>query len=158
VANRGRYDLGRATRMSGPRGDVAELTELLGELRGLVREAHEAAKDARAAIRECKALTRDMADACAKAAFEASNDEMARWAAHVQREMNARAADLNRAVIAARDHIGRAMLPKIGELLLDSDAAEPARLVVEFSAALFDAEVPVPPEPEIPPAFRRGPR
>jgi uncharacterized protein YukE len=142
--------------MSGPRGDVAELTELLGELRGLVREAHEAAKDARAAIRECKALTRDMADSCARAAFEASNDEMARWAAHVQREMNGRAADLNRAVVAARDHIGRALMPKIGELLLDTDAAEPARLVLEFEGSLFDADVPVPPEPDLPAGFRRG--
>jgi uncharacterized protein YukE len=144
--------------VSGPRGDVAELTELLGELRTLIREAHEATKDARAAIRECKALTRDMADACARAAFEASNDEMARWAAHVQREMNGRAAYLNRAVIAAREHIGRAMLPKIGELLLDTDTDQPARLMIEFSGSLFDAGVPVPEAPPIPPGFRRDPR
>lgn len=142
--------------MSGPRGDLAELPALLAELRELVREAHGAAKDCRAAIRECRALTEDMADACAKAAYEASNTEMGRWATHVQREMNGRAADLNRAVIAARDHIGRALMPKIGEVFMDSEHA--ARLVLEFEGSLFDAEVPVPPDPEIPAAFRRGPR
>lgn len=146
--------------MSGPRGggDLAELPALLAELRGLVREAHEATKDARAAIRECRSLTEDIADACAKAAYDASNTEMQRWARHVQREMNTRAADLNRAVTAARDHIGRAMMPKIGELLLDTDDPDhPARLVIEFAGSLFDAEVPVPPEPDIPPGLRRRP-
>jgi hypothetical protein len=145
--------------MSGPRGgggDLAELPALLAELRELVREAHGAAKDCRAAIRECHKLTEDIADACAKAAYEASNAEMGRWAAHVQREMNGRAADLNRAVIAARDHIGRAIMPKLGEVLLDGDA--PAKLVLTFEGSLFDAEVPVPPEPDIPAGFRRGPR
>lgn len=143
--------------MSGPRGggDLAELPALLAELRGLVREAHEATKDARAAIRECRTLTEDIADACAKAAYDASNAEMARWAHHVQREMNTRAADLNRAVIAARDHIGRAMMPKIGEMTIPEGG--PPRLLIEFEESLFDAAVPVPPDPDLPPGLRRRP-
>jgi hypothetical protein len=134
-------------------GDLAGLPAQLTELRALIREAHEATKDCRAAIRECRALTEDIADACAKAAYDASNAEMDRWAAHVQREMNQRAADLNRAVIAAREHIGRALLPRIGEMLLDGDG--PGKLMLQFEGPLFDAEVPVPDVPDVPAALRR---
>lgn len=122
-------------------GNLEELPAQLAELRELIREGHGVTKDLRAAIKEAAALTRDMADACAKAAFDASSDEMNRWAAHVQQEMNDRARDLNRAVTAARDHIGRALLPKIASVDLSGDV--PA-LTIQFEGNLFDADVPLP--------------
>lgn len=114
------------------------------ELRALIREAHEAIKDLRTAIRDAKATTRDMADAAAKAAFEASNDEMARWSRHIQAEMNRSARDLNRAVEAARDHIGRSLMPKIASL--DTSGAAPV-LLIEFEGGKFDADWPLPAAP-----------
>jgi uncharacterized protein YukE len=116
-------------------GDLAELPAQLAELRELIRQAHGATKDLRAAIREARKMTDDMADACAKAAYEASNDEMARWAAHVQREMNTRAADLNRAVDAARRHI-------ISQLTMTRLIPSGDGLRVEFAGANFDDDVP----------------
>lgn len=149
----------------------ATYRELSAELREQVRDAHGAAKDLRAAIREARSMITEMADACAKAAHEASSAEMASWAAHVQREMNARAKDLNRAVTAARDHIGRQLMPKIAAVEIPPGEGEPARLMVSFEGALFDADVPVPadlpplevagllpPVPDVPAGLRRRQR
>ena len=128
-------------------GDLGELPGQLAELRELIREAHGATKDIRAAIKEARTLVDTFADACAAAAYHASNAEMGRWAEHVQREMNDRARDLNRAVIAARDHIGRALMPKIAAVELTDDD-EPPRLIVQFAGNLFDADVPTSAVPE----------
>lgn len=116
---------------------AAELPGQLAELRELIRDAHGATKDIRAAIKEAKTLVADFADACAKAAFDASNAEMARWADHVQREMNDRARDLNRAVVAAQRHIVSQLT--MTRLIPDGQGHG---LRVEFEGSLFDADVP----------------
>lgn len=117
-------------------GDLAELTDQLTQLRELIREAHCATKDLRAEIKEARALREEFADACARAAFDAANDEMARWAGHIQAEMNDRARDLNRAVTAAREHIAHALIPRI------VNVGEDGRLSIEFEGSLFDDQVP----------------
>ena len=99
-------------------GNLDELPGLLAELRELVREAHGAAKDLRAAIKEARQLTADAARDGEQAARQAAIAEMKVFEAHVQAEMDRSARDLNRAVAAARDHLVKALTPKIAARVL----------------------------------------
>jgi len=125
-------------------GDLGELPAQLAQLRDLIREAHGATKDLRAAIREAKdyagslvQLVDAAADAARRAAHEAGCAQLAQFEAHLQGEMNRSAANLNKAVAEARDHIGRALMPKLAAL--DTEAAA---MIIEFEGNLFDANVP----------------
>jgi hypothetical protein len=118
--------------------DLTELGAQLAELRGLIREAHGATKDLRAAIREARALAADTARETERAARQAAVEEMKRFEAHVQAEMDRSAADLNRAVTAARDHVVKALRPKLAAMEVN-DRDEITRLAVTFDANLFDA-------------------
>lgn len=120
--------------MSAPRGDLDELPARLQLLRELVRDAHGATKDLRAAIREAKALEREMAETCAKAAGDAAIAEMDAFAVHIQREMNEKARDLNRAVDAARRHVVRSLT--MASLVPDDQGG----LRVTFHGAAFDED------------------
>lgn len=126
-------------------GDLDELPAQLEQLRELIREAHGATKDLRAAIREAKGYADNLvkmvdaaADSARRAAYDAGCAQLAEYQAHIQGEMNRSAAELNKAIVAARDHIGKALLPKVAMAL----AADPGALVVQFDGNLFDADVP----------------
>lgn len=132
--------------MSG--GNLDELPAQLAQLRDLIREAHGATKDLRAAIREARqfadglvGLVDAAAESARRAAHEAGVEQLAAFERHLQGEMNRSAAKLNQAVIEARGHIGRALTPKLASLDL-ADNGEPGVLVVQFEGNLFDAEVP----------------
>ena len=129
-------------------GDLDELPAQLAQLRELIRDAHGATKDLRAAIKEARAfadglvdLVDKAAEAARRAAFEAGCAQVTELEAHLQREMNASAAKLNQAVIEARGHISRAMTPKLASLDL-TDTGEPGVLLVQFEGNLFDADIP----------------
>jgi hypothetical protein len=129
-------------------GNLDELPAQLAQLRELIREAHGATKDLRAAIREARAfadglvgLVDKAAEAARRAAYEAGCVQVAELEAHLQGEMNASAAKLNQAVIEARGHISRALTPKIASLDL-TDTGEPGVLMVQFEGNLFDADIP----------------
>jgi hypothetical protein len=106
----------------------------LAALRALIREAHEATKDLRAAIREARQVAADAARATEAAAFAAGQAELGRWSDHIQGQMDAAAADLNRAVDAARAHIVDALTPV--ELEVDEATQQ---LKVRFAGNRFDA-------------------
>jgi|HubBroStandDraft_6_1064221.scaffolds.fasta_scaffold205316_2 DNA repair ATPase RecN len=127
--------------MTAPRSDLGELPAQLAELRELIREAHGVTKDLRREIRDARRLADDLKRETEQVVHDAAAAEMTRWADHVQHEMNRSAAELNRSLVAARDHIGRALLPKIAQLDL-ADAGSPGVLMVKFDGNLFDADVP----------------
>jgi ABC-type transporter Mla subunit MlaD len=125
-------------------GDLDELPRQLGELRELIREAHGATKDLNRAIREARDFADNLvkmvdaaADASRRAAWAAGAEQLAEYQAHIQGEMNRSAAELNKAIVAAREHIGRALRPKIASI-----EPEEGTLVIQFEGALFDADVP----------------
>jgi uncharacterized coiled-coil protein SlyX len=125
-------------------GDLAELPGQLAQLRDLVREAHAATKDLNRAIREAKSYADDLvkmvdaaAEASRRAAHTAGCEQLAAFQDHIQHEMNRSAAELNKAIEAAREHIGRALMPKVAAL--DPDAGA---ILVQFDGNLFDANVP----------------
>jgi hypothetical protein len=123
-------------------GNLDELPGQLIELRELVREAHGANKDLRAAIKEARGYSDSLikmveatADACRTAAHEAGAAQIVAFGEHLQGEMNAAARDLNRAVEAARAHIARSLRPQIAAL-----DPETGTLVIDFAGSLFDAD------------------
>jgi hypothetical protein len=125
-------------------GNLDELPRQLAELRELIREAHGATKDLNRAIREAREYADNLvkmvdaaADASRRAAFAAGAEQLAEYQAHIQAEMNRSAAELNKAIVAAREHIGRALRPKIASI----DPGD-ATIVLQFEGALFDANVP----------------
>ena len=125
---------------------VAAYRDAEAALREATREAHGATKDLRAAIKEARQfadglvqLVDTAADAARRAAHEAGCQQMAAFQDHLQRELNASAAKLNEALVAARDHIGRALTPKLASLDLTDDG-QPGTLMVQFSGNLFDAD------------------
>jgi F0F1-type ATP synthase membrane subunit b/b' len=128
------------------RGDLDELPAQLAQLRELIREAHGATKDLRAAIREARsfadglvALVDTAAESARRAAHEAGEQQMAAFQAHLQGELNRSAAKLNQAVIDARGHISRALTPKLASIDL-TDSGEPGVLLVKFAGNLFDPD------------------
>jgi uncharacterized protein Yka (UPF0111/DUF47 family) len=128
-------------------GNLDELPRQLTELRELIRAAHEATKDLNRAIREAREYAAGLvtmvdaaADTARRAAHDAGVAQLNEYQAHIQSEMNRSAGELNKAIVAARAHISRAMMPKIASLDLADDG--PGVLVVQFEGALFDADVP----------------
>jgi uncharacterized coiled-coil protein SlyX len=125
-------------------GNLEELPGQLAQLRELVREAHAATKDLNRAIREAKEYASNLvrmvdaaAEASRRAAHEAGCAQLEVFQDHIQTEMNRSAAELNKAIEAAREHIGRALMPKVAAL--DPDAGA---ILVQFDGNLFDANVP----------------
>jgi F0F1-type ATP synthase membrane subunit b/b' len=124
--------------VSGQVGNLDELGVQLTELRELIRDGHGLLKDLRAAIRDARALADDAAREAERAARQAAISEMRRFETHVQAEMDRSAADLNRALRAARDHLVKALTPKIAALEVNDDDAI-TRVAVTFEANLFDS-------------------
>lgn len=107
-------------------------------LRQATREAHEAIKDLRAAIREARAL-----EPALVSEFEAVHQrEIALLSNHIAEESNRHAAALNADIERARDMIWNQVMS--GELVLSADKRE-VRLIL--GTARFDANQP-PPYPE----------
>lgn len=116
---------------------AAELPAAEGRLRELLAEAHGAIRDMERLLREHRALIADNGRAAADAAFRASSQEMSRFSAHFQRQMNEAAGELNTAVHAARNQIADAITPT--KLVVDAQGG----VQIEFGGDLFDAAVPV---------------
>lgn len=104
-------------------------------LRQATREAHEAAKDLRAAIREARRLAPALVDD-----FQAVSDrELMQFANHLQTEMNRQAAELNTAVDQART----AIIDQLRASELEYDETS-GRIKIIFGAGRFDANCPLP--------------
>jgi hypothetical protein len=134
--------------VSGRAGDLEELPARLAELRELIREAHGATKDLRGAIREAREFSEgliklvDTAADCARtAAYEAGEAQIAAFGAHLQRELNKQAHELNVAVGEARRHIVKQLT------LTRLIPAEDGGVIAEVASNQFDAEVPVAGDP-----------
>jgi len=107
-------------------------------LRQATREAHEAVKDLRSAIREARALQPALVSE-----FEAVHQrEIDQLSNHIAEESNRHAAALNADIERARDMIWNQVMS--GELVLSADKRE-VRLIL--GAVRFDANQP-PPYPE----------
>lgn len=111
-------------------------------LREATREAHGATKDLRAAIKEARQFADGLvqlvdvaAESARRAAHEAGCQQMAAFERHLQGELDASAAKLNTALIHARNHIVKALTPRLAALDLDT-----AALAVQFEGNLFDAD------------------
>lgn len=127
-------------------GDLDELPANLAALRDLTREAHGACKDLNRAIKEARdfadglvKLVDAAADSARRAAHGAGVEQMRQFEEHIQAEMNRSAADLNAALERARDHIGKALMPKVASVDLGDDDV-PTRLYLTFEGGLFDAD------------------
>lgn len=112
-------------------------------LRGLIRDAHAAVKDLRAAIRETGQLRAQLA-----AQFEESaNQAIGELANHLQRVANEQAADLNAHVEEARAEVARHLFD--ARIKYDETADN---FVVVFQGAKFIEDTPAPyPERMAPP-------
>jgi hypothetical protein len=115
--------------------DPDALRALRDELREATREAHGAVRDLDRLLGDYRKLTADVRLLIMGDAQEAANAELKRYGAHLQAEMNEKAADLNRAVDAAREHIVRALT--VAELSITPEG----RLAVHFKGGRFDADV-----------------
>lgn len=116
----------------GRRLTASEETEVLA---GVVRAAHEALKDLKAAIREATQLAPRLV-----AEFEATHHrEMSLLSNHMTAEGNRAAGELNDAVDRARDEILRQLAAQ--ELVLDRDNGV---IKLLFSKGRFDDQVPPP--------------
>lgn len=124
---------------NGRRKDRAgELDDTEARLRGLLTEAHGTVRDLDRLLREARNLVNDNAKAAADASFRSASEEMNRFSAHFQRQMNAAAQELNAAVSAARDQVIDAIAPEVVSI-----DPETGFIAVRFAGALFDAQVPV---------------
>jgi ABC-type transporter Mla subunit MlaD len=121
---------------------AAELPDAEARLRELLAEVHGATRDLDRLLREARGLINDNAKAAADAAFRASSEEMKRFSAHFQRQMNEAAIELNSAVSRAREQVINAITPT--SLVVDDKSG---LVRIEFSGELFDADVPVAPLP-----------
>jgi F0F1-type ATP synthase membrane subunit b/b' len=116
-------------------GDLNELPRQLAELRELIPEAHAAVKDLTGVLREYRKIMADGVHAARDAAENAATEEMHRFAVHLQKEMNAAAADLNEAVNTARKAITQQLTPRA--VTVDADGK------VHFTfTGHFDQDVP----------------
>ena len=113
------------------------------QLRGLIRDAHAAVKDLRAAIRDTGQLRAQLTDR-----FEAAaNDAIAELANHLQTIANGYSAGLNANVEAAREEIARHLFD--ARIRYDETADN---FVVVFQGAKFIEDTPAPyPERMAPP-------
>jgi hypothetical protein len=104
-------------------------------LRQATREAHEAAKDLRDAIRAANALAPALVDD-----FQATHErELNQLANHLQTEMNHQSATLNEAVDRARTAIVDQL--RASELEYDKTSG---RIKIIFGAGRFDTTCPLP--------------
>lgn len=112
-------------------------------LRGLIRDAHAAAKDLRAAIRDTEQLRGRLVDK-----FEAAaNDAIAELSNFLQAEANRLTADLNASVRATRDDIAQHLL----DARIQYDRAAD-NFVIVFAGAKYVEDEPLPyPERITPP-------
>lgn len=111
-------------------------------LRGLIRDAHAAVKDLRAAIRETEQLRAQLVDR-----FElAANEAIAELSNHLQTEANRLTAQLNDSVRATRDDIARHLL----DARIQYDRAAD-NFVIVFAGAKYVEDEPMPYPERIPP-------
>lgn len=115
-------------------GNLDELAAQLLELRELIREAHAAIKDGRGLLKELRRESAGITEQARAAAQQAALEEMTRFQAHIQGEMDRTARDLNRAVEAARHQVVRQLT--ISSLEENPDGTG---LRVKFAGNLFDA-------------------
>jgi F0F1-type ATP synthase membrane subunit b/b' len=116
-------------------GDLEELPKLLAELRELIPQAHAAAKDLSAGLREHRKVTADGVKAAGELAADTAADQLRKFAEHLQKEMNRAAAELNIAVNVAREAITSQLTPRAVTIGEDGH--------VEFTFnGNFDADVP----------------
>lgn len=103
------------------------------ELRELVREAHGAIKDMERLLRDIRQASREGTEQARTAAQEAAKAEMAKFQEHIQGQMDDAAADLNKAVDAARMHV-------VKQLTISEIEQIPGQGTrVKFAGNLFDA-------------------
>jgi hypothetical protein len=120
-----------------PADPEAERARQVEELRLLIRQAHEAVRDLRAALRDARKLTDEFARGAEAAAHAAAAAELGRWQSHVQAEMNRSAKLLNAAIERAREHIVKTLV------LEAADVADDGTVRAVFAAPKFDDDVPV---------------
>ena len=104
-------------------------------LRGLIRDAHAAVKDLRAAIRETAQLREQLAARFEASAAESIKD-LANW---LQAEGNRMTASLNASVEAARADLARRLFD--ARIQYDKSADN---FVIVFGGAMFDENEPLP--------------
>ena len=112
------------------------------QLRGLIRDAHAAVKDLRAAIRDTEQLRAQLVDR-----FEAAaNEAIAELSNFLQGEANRLTADLNASVRATRDDIAQHLLD--ARIVHDPEANN---FVIVFAGAKYVENEPMPYPERIPP-------
>jgi len=111
------------------------------QLRELVREAHGAIRDLDRLLAEYRRVARDTAHDAQTRVFAAANAELGRFSAHLQREANALAKQLNTAILAAQRNITDSLA--ISEVFETADG----KLGIKFAGGLFDDQVPVDDDP-----------
>jgi hypothetical protein len=117
--------------VSGRARPVPAALDTAEQLRQLVREAHAAAKDLRHAIREAQQLAGQLAAELQ----DRAEVEYVQWVGELQAAQNRHAADLNAAIVRARDAIIQALT------LAELEAGEDFKtLRVKFRGPLFDAD------------------
>lgn len=116
-------------------------SEEVQQLRQATREAHEAAQELRAAIREAKALEPGLV-----AQFEAVHQrEIRQLSNYFTEESNQQSANLNAAVERAREIITNQIMS--GEATIDRHTS---MITIRFGPGKFDDQVP-PPYPQVTP-------
>jgi hypothetical protein len=91
--------------MKTPANHEARLEELLSDLRSAVREGHEAIKDLASLLKEYKKISADVAKTAERIAHESTSKQVEEFYEFMQKEMNRNAAELNKAIVRAREHI-----------------------------------------------------
>lgn len=116
-------------------GHRATPTEEEQRIRQATREAHETLQALNDAIKEARTLISDVINGFEQVAAR----EIADLGAHLQRNNNEAAAQLNRQVQAARDHI-------VHLLTISSIKPDPEQnaFIVEFPPGGFDDQIPAP--------------
>lgn len=118
-----------------------DITEEMRALRDVIREAHEAVKDLRAAIRTAQLMGPDLT----KRFQEHADREIGELDNHLQTLINQQSTELNAAVKVARDAIINQLL--ITEMVLDPDTN---RVSFHFPPFMFNDHEPLP-HPDVPP-------
>lgn len=118
--------------MNAQPSDLDRLGGQLVELRELIREAHGAAKDLRAVIKEARQVGPSLARECEQAARDAASAEIQQFNTRLQADMDRAARDLNRAVDAARRQV-------LAQLTVTSLSLDETGVRAEFAGNLFDS-------------------
>ena len=99
------------------------MTPEMEELRALIRESHEAIKDLTKLLREYKKAAADGTKAAGERAHDAADKKLREFFDHLQAESNHNAAELNKSVERAKDHVMKRLLIARMEIDKDSDMA-----------------------------------